>query len=55
MDYPRYRARGRPIGSGIMESACKAVPKQRENGSGMRWTEAGAKAFATFCAIHRSC
>ena len=54
LDYPRYRAQGFPIGSGIIESACKSVLKQRESGSGMRWTEAGAQAIATLRAIHRS-
>ena len=54
LDYPRYRSAGLPIGSGIIESACKAVLKQRECGSGMRWVEAGAQAIATLRALHRS-
>jgi len=54
LDYPRYRAQGFPIGSGIIESACKVVLKQRESGSGMRWTESGAQSIATLRAIHRS-
>ena len=45
---------GFPIGSGIIESACKTVLKQRESGSGMRGIEAGAQAIATLRALHRS-
>lgn len=44
MAYDRYRAAGWDIGSGMIESACKAVIGQREKGPGMRWTEAGAQA-----------
>ena len=54
LQYPQYRAQGFPIGSGIIESACKVVLKQRESGSGMRWTESGAQSIATLRAIHRS-
>lgn len=39
-----YRAAGWDIGSGMIESACKAVIDQREKGPGMRWTETGAQA-----------
>ncbi len=53
LDYPRYWAEGLPIGSGIIESACKSVLKQRESGRGMRWTESGAQSIATPRAIHR--
>ncbi len=54
LDYPRYRLAGFPIGSGIIESACKTVLKQRVSGRGMRWVEAGAQAIATLRALHRS-
>ena len=54
LDYPRYRSAGFPIGSGIIESACKTVLKQRESGSGMRGIEASAQAIATRRALHRS-
>ena len=37
MDYPEYRRRGLPIGSGVTESACKMVFAQRFKRSGMRW------------------
>jgi hypothetical protein len=37
MDYPEYRRRGLPIGSGVTEAACKTVFTQRFKRSGMRW------------------
>ncbi len=43
MDYPTYEANGWYIGSGAVESACKAVVGQRLKGSGIRWSEAGAR------------
>jgi hypothetical protein len=42
MDYPGYRAKGWPIGSGPVEAACKTVIGRRMKGSGMRWGHAGA-------------
>ena len=43
MDYPRYRAVGLPIGSGVVESACKNVVGARMKQSGMMWTLEGAQ------------
>jgi hypothetical protein len=54
MDYPRFVAMGMPIGSGVVESACKTLIQAREKGAGMRWTEGGAQAVATLRALHRS-
>jgi hypothetical protein len=54
LQYPPYRAHGFPSGSGLIESAGQTMLKQRESGSGMRWTESGAQAIATLRAIHRS-
>ncbi len=34
IEYPRYEVLGLPIGSGMVESACKTVLKERESGSG---------------------
>jgi hypothetical protein len=45
MDYSRYRARGLPIGSGSVESACKNIVGARCTQSGMRWTNQGAQAI----------
>jgi hypothetical protein len=54
MDYPGYRAKGWQIGSGPVESACKAVVGQRLKGSGMRWGEDGADAVCHLRALFRS-
>jgi hypothetical protein len=37
MDYPRFRAAGWPVGSGIIESGNKLVVEARLKGAGMRW------------------
>jgi len=42
MDYPFYLSANFPIGSGVVESACKVIVKQRMCNSGMRWTEESA-------------
>ena len=38
MEYPTAIARGYPIGSGRIESACKQVVQQRAKQAGMRWS-----------------
>jgi hypothetical protein len=43
MRYPEYRAQGLPIGSGVIESACKHVVANRCKRAGMRWDEPGAE------------
>ncbi len=43
MDYPRFRALGFSIGSGVVESSCKHVVGERLKGTGMRWDEEGAE------------
>ena len=54
MRYPDFAAAGLPIGSGIVESACKLVVKARQAGAGMRWGWIGSQAVATLRAVHRS-
>ena len=44
MRYAEFRARGYPIGSGTVESACKRVIGAQLKQAGMRWTRAGAQA-----------
>jgi hypothetical protein len=43
MNYPFCLKKKIPIGSGVIEAACKVIIKQRMCNSGMRWTEEGAK------------
>ena len=43
MRYATFKDQGYHIGSGLVESACKAVVGQRLKQSGMRWSEAGAE------------
>jgi hypothetical protein len=41
MDYAKFKELGLPIGSGMVESACKWLIQQRFKGVGMRWSEDG--------------
>ena len=41
IDYAKYKALGLPLGSGMVESACKWLIQQRFKGIGMRWSENG--------------
>jgi len=41
IDYVKYKELGLPIGSGMVESACKWLIQQRFKGVGMRWSEDG--------------
>ena len=43
MKYSEYLSKNIPIGSGVIEAACKVIIKQRMCNSGMRWTDDGAK------------
>jgi len=45
MHYHEYLAAGYPIGSGAAEGACRHLVKDRMEGSGMRWSLAGAEAI----------
>jgi hypothetical protein len=47
MRYKWFRSRGLFVGSGAVESGCKAVIGQRLKLSGMHWTVEGASAIAT--------
>ncbi|HEY7617108.1 MAG TPA: ISKra4 family transposase [Terriglobales bacterium] len=44
MKYDQYLAAGYPIGSGVVEGACRHVIKDRMEQSGMRWEAEGAQA-----------
>lgn len=41
IQYCRFKQLGLPIGSGMVESACKWLIQQRFKGTGMRWSEDG--------------
>jgi len=41
INYQRYKELGLPLGSGMVESACKWLIQQRFKGVGMRWSEPG--------------
>jgi hypothetical protein len=40
-NYAMYKALGLPLGSGMVESACKWLVQQRFKGVRMRWSEDG--------------
>lgn len=43
MRYAEFRARGLPIGSGVVEAACKSIVNARLKRSGMRWSQEGGQ------------
>jgi hypothetical protein len=45
MRYDEYLAAGYPIGSGVVEGACRHLVKDRMERTGMRWTVPGARAI----------
>ncbi|NJO88121.1 MAG: hypothetical protein HC831_03505 [Chloroflexia bacterium] len=47
MDYHRFLKNGWPIGSGVIEAACKSIVKQRMCRSGQRWTRKGGQTILT--------
>jgi hypothetical protein len=54
MRYGDLRAQNLPIGSGVVEAACKTLVSQRLKRSGMRWRTAGGQAILTFRALCQS-
>jgi hypothetical protein len=51
MRYDIYLSKGYPIGSGVVEGACKNLVKDRMEQCGMRWTIAGAEAVLSMRSI----
>ena len=47
MKYDEYLARGYPIATGVIESACKHIVQNRMEKAGAKWTEPGAEAMIT--------
>lgn len=54
MHYAAARKAGLPIGSGVVEAACKTLVTERMKRSGMRWRHDGGQAVLTFRAAEQS-
>jgi hypothetical protein len=54
MHYAAYQRQRLPIGSGVVEAACKTLVTQRLKGSGMAWTLAGGQAILTLRSLLQS-
>jgi hypothetical protein len=54
MRYAQIRAQHLPIGSGVVEAACKTLATQRLKRSGMRWRNEGGQAILTLRALVQS-
>ena len=49
--YAQLKAQNKPIGSGVVESACKTVVQMRLKRSGQHWNDDGGQAILTFRAM----
>lgn len=54
MHYAAYQRLHLPIGSGVVEAACKTLVTQRLKGSGMAWTMTGGQAILTLRSLLQS-
>jgi hypothetical protein len=54
MHYAAYQRQHLPIGSGVVEAACKTLVTQRLKGSGMAWTMAGGQAILSLRSLLQS-
>ena len=54
MQYDAYLARGLPVGTGVVESACGSVVKHRMEGEGKRWSLQGAEAMRALRSLKKS-
>lgn len=54
MAYDDYLAWGLPIATGVVESACNSVVKNRMEGCGMRWSLEGAEAMLRLRSVYLS-
>ena len=52
MKYDEYLEQGFPIGSGVVEGACRNLVKDRMERTGMRWRTAGAQAILDLRAVY---
>jgi len=51
MNYQRYLALGWPIGTGVVEGACRHLVKDRFEQAGMRWSRPGAQTLLDLRAV----
>ena len=54
MNYSKYMQNNWPIGSGVIEAACKVIVKQRLCNSSMKWTDHGAKTVLALRCFNKS-
>ena len=54
MGYAEAKAQGLPIGSGVVEAACKTLVTERLKRSGMRWSARGGQAILTLRSLVQS-
>lgn len=54
MRYAEFLRQNLPIGSGVVEAACKTLVTQRLKGSGMRWSIPGGQAILTLRSLMQS-
>lgn len=52
MQYQDYLARGYPIGTGVIEGACRHLVKDRFERAGMRWSKVGAQVMLDLRAVY---
>jgi hypothetical protein len=52
MKYDEYLEQGFPIGSGVVEGACRNLVKDRMERTGMRWQTSGAQAILDLRAVY---
>jgi len=54
MEYRKYSENGWFVGSGVVESGCKCVVRQRLDNSGMHWSVDGAESLLPIRAFYKS-
>jgi len=54
MNYSQYTEKKLPIGSGVIEAACKVIVKQRLCQAGMRWKDAGVSVVLSLRALSQT-
>jgi len=52
MHYQDYLAKGYPIGTGVIEGACRHLVKDRFERAGMRWSKLGAQVMLNLRAVY---